>query len=874
MSLFEKTRNIFLCSSRRRFLLVRMQRCVVITAAFLVKLTLGSFFTFGNISSYILSYIRQRSHPANLSIGMVNWIFVLSIICSSGSVFLGGWLERKIGPRFSTLIGGSLMSSGVLLSYFTINVSYWLLLLTYGLMLGVGVGIAFAGPLVCVMRWMPRWKGLGSGIIASGFGFGALVFDQLQTQYINPHNVKPTDGYFTHKDLLDCVPIIFLILGTTYATLQLVGALLLSNPPQDLKQKNNDNDSLKNSDEEIRNNENYEMRCEITNSHTNMPSIECNNPPSECNEFKDKLVSPLHNLWPSQTNSSSPITEATHSQEILFSLSSSPTPADNPDVHPLSSFSPTPADNPDVHPLSSSSPTPADNPDLHSLSSFSPTPADNPDVHPLSSSLPTPAGNLDVHSLTSSSPAPANNPDVHPLSSSLPTPAGNLDVHSLTSSSPAPADNPDVHSLSSSSPTPADNPDVHSLSSSSPTPADNPDVHPLSSSSPTPADNPDLHSLSSSSPTPADNPDVHPLSSSSPTPADNPDVHPLSSSSPTPADNPDVHPLSSFSPTPADNPDVHPLSSSSPTPADNPDVHPLSSSPPTPADNPDVHPLSSSSPTPAGNLDVHSLTFSSPAPADNPDVHSLSSSSPTPADNPDLHSLSSSSPTPADNPDVHPLQMLKLFGFYHLWSMLLLASFSIDFIATFSKVYGLSFIRDDHFLSAVESVSAIFNSIGRIVWGLVADKFSLETAFILRSGITTVFMLTFYATSAVEFGKPMFLIWMCVIFFCVGGASSLFSAITAHNFGVKYVIINYGFLGTSYIVGGVISALLFPLMLTHLQWQGLIFLVSGVSAAELVLTLLYWRKQLIMRTTFQLTFPRKLMHNIHIRYLKYSVLRT
>ena len=90
----------------------------------------------------------------------------------------------------------------------------------------------------------------------------------------------------------------------------------------------------------------------------------------------------------------------------------------------------------------------------------------------------------------------------------------------------------------------------------------------------------------------------------------------------------------------------------------------------------------------------------------------------------------------------------------------------------------------------------------------------------------------------------MFLIWVCVIFFCIGGLSSLFPTIVAHKFGAKYVSINYGFLVTSYIGGGVISALLFSTLLSYLQWQGLIFLISGVSAADLVLTLLYWRKEL------------------------------
>ena len=82
----------------------------------------------------------------------------------------------------------------------------------------------------------------------------------------------------------------------------------------------------------------------------------------------------------------------------------------------------------------------------------------------------------------------------------------------------------------------------------------------------------------------------------------------------------------------------------------------------------------------------------------------------------------------------------------------------------------------------------------------------------------------------------------------------MFPAIAAHNFGAKYMSINYGLLFTSQIGVGVVSALLFPILLSHLQWQGLIFFVSGFSAADLVLTLLYWRKEL--RATFQVIFPQ------------------
>ena len=49
----------------------------------------------------------------------------------------------------------------------------------------------------------------------------------------------------------------------------------------------------------------------------------------------------------------------------------------------------------------------------------------------------------------------------------------------------------------------------------------------------------------------------------------------------------------------------------------------------------------------------------------------------------------------------------------------------------------------------------------------------------------------------------------------------MFPAIAAHNFGARYMSINYGLLFTSQIGAGVVSALLFPILLSHLQWQGL-----------------------------------------------------
>ena len=42
-----------------------------------------------------------------------------------------------------------------------------------------------------MLQWLPNHKGLVNGIVLAGFGGGAFIFDQVQTIYINPHNLSP-----------------------------------------------------------------------------------------------------------------------------------------------------------------------------------------------------------------------------------------------------------------------------------------------------------------------------------------------------------------------------------------------------------------------------------------------------------------------------------------------------------------------------------------------------------------------------------------------------------------------------------------------------------------------------------------------------------
>lgn len=213
---------------------------------FIIHFSLGTLFTHGNISTYVISYVHNYSHPRNLDGGTTAWLYGASVMGQGASMFAGGLLELKIGPRYTALLGSVVMSAGVMLSAVAIKVSFWLLLFTYGIMFGVGSGIAYIAPIVCALRWLPKWKGVANGVVVSGVGLGGLLFDLAQTRYVNPANRETVltaegDSVFIDAGVLGRVPYSFLIFGGVYMTMQLIGCVLLTNPTRPKRRPRSDN---------------------------------------------------------------------------------------------------------------------------------------------------------------------------------------------------------------------------------------------------------------------------------------------------------------------------------------------------------------------------------------------------------------------------------------------------------------------------------------------------------------------------------------------------------------------------------------------------------------------------------------------------------
>jgi OFA family oxalate/formate antiporter-like MFS transporter len=84
-----------------------------------------------------------------------------------------GWLVDRFGPKLLIGVGGVLSGlSWVLASYAS---SLTMLYLTYGVIGGLGTGIVYVGVVGQMVGWFPDRRGFAAGVVAAGYGMGAIV---------------------------------------------------------------------------------------------------------------------------------------------------------------------------------------------------------------------------------------------------------------------------------------------------------------------------------------------------------------------------------------------------------------------------------------------------------------------------------------------------------------------------------------------------------------------------------------------------------------------------------------------------------------------------------------------------------------------------
>src|SRR4030042_4622796 len=103
--------------------------------------------------------------------------FMLFLAFFALLMFFGGRFLEKDGPKKVGMIGGAIVGLGWILSYFASSI--YMLMITYGIIAGAGVGLAYGGPISVAARWVPDKKGLAVGLPVAGFGGSPFIMTPI-----------------------------------------------------------------------------------------------------------------------------------------------------------------------------------------------------------------------------------------------------------------------------------------------------------------------------------------------------------------------------------------------------------------------------------------------------------------------------------------------------------------------------------------------------------------------------------------------------------------------------------------------------------------------------------------------------------------------
>jgi OFA family oxalate/formate antiporter-like MFS transporter len=209
-------------------------RWIIAVAGSVIMLVTGTLYSWAIFTEPLLVAFHWDLTTTTWAYAIAN--FSLAAI----GAIVGGFWQDEVGPRKVAMTGVALWGTGNLLAGIGTDTfgAVWLYA-TYGVIGGIGAGMAYVTPLAAVTKWFPQRRGLAGGLVVGCFGLGAFIYNQWVPQLPGFHAAvthagqaiaKTAGAQFTAGDS-NAVMQVFVVSGLVYLLIGLPAAALLRDPP-------------------------------------------------------------------------------------------------------------------------------------------------------------------------------------------------------------------------------------------------------------------------------------------------------------------------------------------------------------------------------------------------------------------------------------------------------------------------------------------------------------------------------------------------------------------------------------------------------------------------------------------------------------------
>ncbi len=191
---------------------LRRKAWAVLGTSFGINLIIGILYIWSIISKSLQAPKAQGGLEWTSTEASLPYTFVTVTFVVAMAIF--GRLQDTKGPRITATIASVLLGVGIILS--GVFVSPVMLIITFGIIAGAGIGTANVATVPPAVKWFPpAKKGLVTGVSVAGIGISAVVYSPLADSLL--HSVG--------------IPKTFIILGIAALVIMLILSQFLVNPP-------------------------------------------------------------------------------------------------------------------------------------------------------------------------------------------------------------------------------------------------------------------------------------------------------------------------------------------------------------------------------------------------------------------------------------------------------------------------------------------------------------------------------------------------------------------------------------------------------------------------------------------------------------------
>lgn len=183
------------------------KRWLILVVCCLANLCLGSIYTWSVFASPMAEHLTNLT---GVTLTTADLAIVYTIANSVGPITMitGGWFNDRFGPRVVLLVGGAMWGLGMFFSGFATSVP--MLIVTYGLIGGLGLGMAYGATVSSCIKFFPDKRGLIGGITTAVYGLGSVVLPPVVTGLVQAYDA----------------PSAFKIVGVVFTVVLVIAALL------------------------------------------------------------------------------------------------------------------------------------------------------------------------------------------------------------------------------------------------------------------------------------------------------------------------------------------------------------------------------------------------------------------------------------------------------------------------------------------------------------------------------------------------------------------------------------------------------------------------------------------------------------------------